>query len=75
MDVKEVVRALKGDWDWSISLIIEDIKVLTSLFRYVVFEYIPIILNGNAHKLAKFCYSTRQDIGWERSSTIIRLGG
>ena len=43
--------------------IILDIKALASLFCFVDFDYIPRTLNGQAHILAKFCDSTRKDVG------------
>ena len=61
-DAQEVVYALKGGLDWSINSIILDIKSLVSLFVSVDFEFIPRALNEQAHRLAKFCFSSRQDV-------------
>lgn len=74
MDRKEVLQALKGDQDQSINPIISDIKAFTTLFLCVEFDYIPRALNVQAHMLAKFCFSTRQDVTWERASLILWVG-
>lgn len=41
MDDKEVVQALKVKYEWSINLIILDIKALGSCFCFMDFNYIP----------------------------------
>ena len=61
-DAKEVIQVLKEADDWSIRPIISDIKGITSLFNFVIFYFIPRSLNGQAHKLAKLCFSINNDI-------------
>lgn len=41
-------------------------KSLAFLFCYVDFDYIPRALNGEAYRLAKFCFFARQDVGWKK---------
>lgn len=65
MDAKEVVQNLKGDQDRSINPIISNIKALATLFHCVEFDYIPRALNLQAHMLANFYFSTRQDVSWK----------
>lgn len=46
-----------------------------TLFYFIDFDYIPRILNGQVHMLAKVCYSTRHDIGRKRASAILNIWG
>lgn len=75
MDTKEVVQAMKGEYDWSINPIILNIRALASCFCFMDFDYIPWPLNGLAHRLAKLFYYVKQGISWERASSILLLGG
>ena len=59
MDAKKVVQDLKENYDRSITSIILDNKALAYLFCNINFDYIPKSINGDAHMLTKFCYSTR----------------
>lgn len=63
LDSQEVVKALRRYYDWSTYPIILDMKALASLLSFVEFEYVPRALNGQAHRLAKFCYYVRQELG------------
>ena len=74
-DTQEVIYALNGGLDWSINSIILDIKFLASLFLSVYFEFIPRAPNKQAHKLVKFCFSSRHDVDWNWASGILLTRG
>lgn len=74
-DDKEAVQALKEDSGCSINSIISDIKALATSFSFVNFDYIARTLNKQAHMLAKFCYITRHDIGWEKAYILLMAMG
>lgn len=63
LNAQEVVLALKGNYDCSIDPIISDIKAFVSWFYCVDLDCISRILRDMAHRLAKFCYSSSQDVG------------
>ena len=62
LDAKEMVQAIKGNFDWSINPIISDIKKLDLIFAHMEFSYIRRLLNSIAHLLAKHCYSSNRDL-------------
>ena len=71
LDAHEMLLAFKGNYDWSINLIISYMKAFTSLFYFVDFAYIPRTLNGLTHRLAELGYSSRHVVDWGLASSIL----
>ncbi|XXG52046.1 hypothetical protein AAC387_Pa03g0466 [Persea americana] len=65
LDAYKVILAINGLMDWSIHLILLDIKDFNSKFEEISFAYVPENVNVFAHELAKLSYG---------SSSYVRLG-
>lgn len=65
--VKEVIEAIKGAEDWSLSSFVKDVLSLSHCFKTVKFSFIPRELNGASHCLAKFSFDQKDSFEWSGS--------